>query len=281
MGLNNSQSKFGTLKKNKKFDKSQISGPTNFRLVQHVGFSNNNFEINLPGQDLSSVKMREILEELNLPNLKINKKTEEFIGDYIKTHGGFDRFNEELKKEKIAPEPPRAPVAPPIVRQNTFQIQPSIQRPHNPPPSVPPPPPPTSSIPIVLTGQNPPPLPPTPNNWSQNQAHAPPPPPPPPLFLTSQLTSDKESCSSSSSLTPPPLPPLPPSNFNQPMVTDPPTAPPPPPPPPPLPSLVPPPLPNFQASDSGISFSSVQTESTSSAPSSRFNLLKEIEGLVL
>jgi hypothetical protein len=44
----NSQSsqKFGTVKKNKKIDKSQISGPTGFRVVQHVGLTNNNnFEV--------------------------------------------------------------------------------------------------------------------------------------------------------------------------------------------------------------------------------------------
>ena len=39
--------KNGTVKTKKKFDKSQISGPTNFRLVQHVGLNNNNFEVYL------------------------------------------------------------------------------------------------------------------------------------------------------------------------------------------------------------------------------------------
>lgn len=39
------ENKFGTLKKNKKIDKSQISSPTGFRIVQHVGLSNNNFEV--------------------------------------------------------------------------------------------------------------------------------------------------------------------------------------------------------------------------------------------
>jgi hypothetical protein len=39
------ENKFGTLKKNKKIDKSQISSPTGFRVVQHVGLSNNNFEV--------------------------------------------------------------------------------------------------------------------------------------------------------------------------------------------------------------------------------------------
>ena len=38
--------KAGSAKKNKKIDKSQISGPTGFRVVQHVGLTNNNFEVN-------------------------------------------------------------------------------------------------------------------------------------------------------------------------------------------------------------------------------------------
>jgi hypothetical protein len=38
--------KGGSAKKNKKIDKSQISGPTGFRVVQHVGLTNNNFEVN-------------------------------------------------------------------------------------------------------------------------------------------------------------------------------------------------------------------------------------------
>jgi hypothetical protein len=44
---NNSQEtiKVGSAKKNKKIDKSQISGPTGFRVVQHVGLTNNNFEV--------------------------------------------------------------------------------------------------------------------------------------------------------------------------------------------------------------------------------------------
>ena len=37
--------KGGSAKKNKKIDKSQISGPTGFRVVQHVGLTNNNFEV--------------------------------------------------------------------------------------------------------------------------------------------------------------------------------------------------------------------------------------------
>lgn len=37
--------KFSTLKKSKKFDKTQIGAPTNFRVVQHVGLTNNDYEV--------------------------------------------------------------------------------------------------------------------------------------------------------------------------------------------------------------------------------------------
>jgi hypothetical protein len=38
------EKKFEIPKKNEKIDKSQISSPTGFRIIQHVGLSNNNFE---------------------------------------------------------------------------------------------------------------------------------------------------------------------------------------------------------------------------------------------
>jgi hypothetical protein len=39
------EKKFGIQKKDEKIEKSQISSPTGFRIVQHVGLSNNNFEV--------------------------------------------------------------------------------------------------------------------------------------------------------------------------------------------------------------------------------------------
>ncbi len=41
------ENKSGTLKKNKKIDKSQIRSPSGFRIVQHVGLSDNNFEVSV------------------------------------------------------------------------------------------------------------------------------------------------------------------------------------------------------------------------------------------
>jgi len=97
--------KFSTLKKNKKFDKTQIGAPTNFRVVQHVGLTNNDYEINVTAKDMT-LKMRDILSVINISGLPMSKKTEDFVSQYIATHGGIERFDEELKKQK-APAPPR------------------------------------------------------------------------------------------------------------------------------------------------------------------------------
>ena len=65
-------SKQGSAKKNKKIDKSQISGPTGFRLVQHVGLSNNNnFEVRVY---LAKIAITRRFEEiLQSQSLKIRK----------------------------------------------------------------------------------------------------------------------------------------------------------------------------------------------------------------
>ncbi|CAF0704550.1 unnamed protein product [Brachionus calyciflorus] len=217
---NSDQSKFGTLKnkKNKKIDKSQISGPTGFRVVTHVGLSNvgNNFEFkSSSSEDSTSQQMKEILASLNLP---VNKKTTQFVNNYIQAHGGMELFDQELKKQKNhAPtvQPPAYPSQPPQ--------PPRVQ--NQPPPPRPPP------------GQP---------NRTNNTINAPPPPPPPPLPSSLPPTIQ----SSSMAPAPPPPPPLPPMKST---ATVPPPPPPPlpsippdtglnlaaapPPPPPPLPSL--------------------------------------------
>jgi hypothetical protein len=115
--------KFGTVSKGKdkknakKIDKSQISCPTGFRVVQHVGLSgssgasdNNSsstlqkFEISLSNQDETSKMMRDILATLNVP---INKRTQEFVDMYIQSHGGIDKFKEELKYQKPTQQQPQ------------------------------------------------------------------------------------------------------------------------------------------------------------------------------
>ena len=172
--INSLTNKFSTLKKKKKFDKTQIGAPTNFRVVQHVGLTNNDYVIELTAKD-ETLKMREILSAINM-NGPMNKKTQEFVTAYIKDHGGIERFDEELKKQK-APAPPPVPSSPASMNQNNrsnapfYHTRPApIQHPSSRPsnaPSVPPPPP--------------PPLPPMPANLTPTP---PPPPPAPPLPLS-------------------------------------------------------------------------------------------------
>ena len=214
----NETSKFGTLKnkKNKKIDKSQISNPTGFRVVQHVGLSSgNNFEFNLSAEDSTSQKMKEILASVNL---EANAKNMKFVGNYIKTHGGFEVFDQELKKQKNL-----APTAqPPQVVQQPQRVHNQAPPPPRPPPGQP------SRAPNTATPPPPPPPPPPPIPQSlppniQSNSMAPPPPPPPPLPPMKNT-----------SVPPPPPPPLP---SIAPETTNTGFAPPPPPPPPMLTSL--------------------------------------------
>lgn len=178
-------------KKKKKIDKSQISGPTGFKVVQHVGLStnNSNFEIQLSNQDENSKKMREILAKLNMP---INKRTIAIADDYIKANGGMERFDEELKKRApVAPiaspvtpviQHHQAPPPPPPPQQQPISSTPNQYRPgsNNVNQTVPPPRPPPAvmpqkpSVPPV-----PPPMPTSLPSSSANTVHPPPPPPPP------------------------------------------------------------------------------------------------------
>jgi len=43
--------------------------------------------------------MRELIGELNVPNVKANKKTEQFISNFLKDKIGTEKLNEELQKQ--------------------------------------------------------------------------------------------------------------------------------------------------------------------------------------
>lgn len=216
--LNNGTSSggiFGTLKgnsKKKKIDKADISNPTGFRVVQHIGLDNNKFEFNLNKKDETSEQMKKILGELGLQ--KMTKKQQEFAFDFINKHGGIEELNRELerttqKAQAPLPQTYKQPAPPPRVNYE---------------PEIPPPPlPPVTTVPIRNHV----------NNYANNpykaqpQAPAPPPPPPPPPAPPSTTIS-----SLSQPTSPPPLPPMPPIMSNTGTST--PAPPPPPPPPPPM-----------------------------------------------
>jgi hypothetical protein len=199
---------FGKKTKTKNVDKAQISGPTQFVHVGHVGLTNNNFEVNLSNEDDSSKKMKELLSLLNVP-VKNNKKTEIFVENFIREHGGNDRFNQEIQRHTTLPPPPpplpqspiknrtensptsqnatssstgnlntRVSPAIPQTASTVPKMQPVFvpKNPHVQAPS-PPPPPPMSLIP-----------PPPPMPMSSNEFLPPPPPPPPLLSDHSTIT---------------------------------------------------------------------------------------------
>ena len=61
----------------------------------------------MDGNDETATAMRKVLSELNLP---LNKKTEEFVYQFITDKGGIDKVKGELNRQKqTAPVPPRVP----------------------------------------------------------------------------------------------------------------------------------------------------------------------------
>ena len=182
----------GGKKKNSRFDKSQISTPTGFHHVQHVGLTaedtslrRNKFDINLAGlEDESTAQMVEILKTLNLP---VTRRAKQIVDQFINENGGYERFSEELKHQK--------PAAPPVTPKATQENFHSTSSPPN--RKAPQPPEKQQTKPTVAAtnlpsvapvsphsvGVVPPPIPSTPS-VPPLSASVPPPPPPPPSLLS-------------------------------------------------------------------------------------------------
>ncbi|XP_033746820.1 neural Wiskott-Aldrich syndrome protein-like [Pecten maximus] len=205
--------------KKKKLTKEDISTPTDFRHVSHVGWDpNKGFDMNNLDPD-----MKGLFESVGIDeNEVVDKETVDFIYDFVEQHGGIDA----VKAEMASRPPPIFPsAAPPAVPpQRTANRAPPP--PSRPGPAAPPPP--------SRAHQAPPP--PPPNRGPRNLG-APPPPPP--------------QSAPGSHPPPPPMkpsmgpPPPPPSNSGFPPPPPPssggPPPPPPPPPPPAAPAAPPPP----------------------------------------
>lgn len=303
-------SKFNSVrgKNKKKIDKSEISGPTGFRVVQHVGLSDNKYDINLATQDdPTAKKMREMLSEI-MPGIKMTKKTEQFINNFIADHGGYQTLDQELRqindKKSQAPRANMHPAPPqPPSFQSSNPMPPSHVALNAPPPPPPPPPSQTQYPPQQQHQYSPnnqpkaPVLPPKPSAAAP-PSHPPPPPPPPPPPLPPILNNRSNnlqevtihgdnskpnpgSSAASSAPAPPPPPPPPPLPPNSFFTDSKPVKPsgnsgPPPPPPPPLPS-------DFSSGSSSLSSSTASTARTetpiqpSNAPDPRQNLLDSIK----
>ena len=155
-------------------------------------------------EDDQAKKIRELVTSLNLP-VKINKKTEQVVNDFITKNGGYEKFLEQAANSTYtnttlnpAPKsaPPKPPTLPPqssnsgiVQAKNASSQQLSAKNTtSNTTPAIPPIPPNKSTSPIPPP---PPPstIPPPPSSISPqppaltiSSSIPPPPPPPPPIF---------------------------------------------------------------------------------------------------
>ncbi|KAK3608351.1 hypothetical protein CHS0354_030806 [Potamilus streckersoni] len=197
-------------KKKKKLTKEDISGPTAFRHVSHVGWDPNKGALDM---DKVDPDMKNLFESIGIHN-DLDEETVDFIYDFVEKHGGMDAVKKDLENRTTPMLPSMAPPPVPPTSRHTSKPPPAppsrtnAAGPPPPPPNragaAPPPAPPNRNKPMGT----PPPVPPS-SGSSLGMPFAKPPaaPPPPPLGMSGSA---------------PPPPPLPP-------VAPPPMAPPPPP----------------------------------------------------
>ncbi|XP_052065963.1 actin nucleation-promoting factor WASL-like isoform X4 [Mytilus californianus] len=188
------KSKAGKKDKKKKLTKEDISTPTAFRHVSHVGWDpTKGFDMNNLDNDMKS-----LFQQVGISDTTdMDKETVDFIYDFVEQHGGIEKIREEIKKKPppppsshsapIQPPPPRSGGPPPPPPARTGPPPPQRGGPPPPPNRTHLPPPPT---PARQIGQPPPPpsfhAPPQPPPQSSKGAPLPaptpgiPPPPPPP-----------------------------------------------------------------------------------------------------
>ena len=164
----------GKKKKKGKLRKEDISLPTNFQHISHVGWDPNK------GFDLENVdpKLKQFFSKAGVSERELqDKDTRDFIYDFIDKHGGIEAALLEVDKKNNAPAPPprqssMARPPPPSKIQATPPNQATAEAPRRSHHQAPPPPPPPPSnknaappAPVTAPAPTPP---------------APPPPPPPP-----------------------------------------------------------------------------------------------------
>ncbi|XP_052779380.1 actin nucleation-promoting factor WASL-like [Mya arenaria] len=176
----------------KKLTKEDISTPTDFRHVSHVGWDPNT------GLDMQKLdpEMKSLFEQIGLEQSNVDEETIDFIYDFVEKHGGLDAVKQDLAARKPPPAPPTgAPPPPPTANwapapppHGGSHPPPPPTRTHGaPPPTLPqrnaaPPPPPTTRPgppPPGPPGMRPPP-PPNRGGPPQGMRHPPGGPPPPP-----------------------------------------------------------------------------------------------------
>uniref|UniRef100_A0A914W4B8 Uncharacterized protein n=2 Tax=Plectus sambesii TaxID=2011161 RepID=A0A914W4B8_9BILA len=239
----NSSRKDNKSKKSKKdkkkiIRKEDISNPTNFQHMAHVGWDQDGgFSQNIYGEEPMDETVREILKAAGHNPELMSKEEIKFTYDFI----------EKWQRDSSAHQPPNAgPNRRPMGQPMTNRGSESVKA------AAPPPPPPRDMAPP---------------QQQQQQRGGPPPPRPPPAAggrpPARPLPQPPPAAGRPANVPPPPPPPMPPMQTG---------APPPPPPPPPPPmsgGAAPPPPPPPPPPGLG--------SAPNSAPSSRNNLLSEIQ----
>lgn len=167
--------------KKRKYNKSDISNPTNFVHVSHVGWDvNNGFDTHGTEEDK---KLTNFLNKAGVSENHMNDRdTRDFIYDFIQANNVLASVNSEENVEELkSPEPAPPPIP---SRQHQLPQNGTTQRSAPPPPPArqPPPPVPTTT-PRAKIPQPPSRLPPVQTTVTAPAAPPPPPPPPPPIAV--------------------------------------------------------------------------------------------------
>lgn len=164
-------------KRGRKFTKSDISNPTNFIHVSHVGWNAQKGFDMVGSEDDEMLKNFFTKAGVSDKELK-DRATRDFIYDFVKNHDVLASVKSERVEKSRAPAPPPVPTRHPA--QQTTQNGSQRSAPPPPPARQPPPPLPTTTPPT----RGPPPSRPPPISGSNTSfaspASVPPPPPPPP-----------------------------------------------------------------------------------------------------
>lgn len=166
--------------KKRKYNKSDISNPTNFVHISHVGWDvNNGFDTHGTEEDK---KLTNFLNKAGVSENHMNDRdTRDFIYEFIQTNNVLASVNSENVEELKSPEPAPPPVPsrqPPLLPHNGTQ-----RSAPPPPPARQPPPPVPTTTPRAKVPQPPSRLPPVQTTVTAPAAPPPPPPPPPPIAV--------------------------------------------------------------------------------------------------
>lgn len=123
-------------------NKLDISQPTDYRHLQHIGINSKskNYDFSLMDEDKTSQEIFKFFQDSNFP---CNKNDIKFAQDFIEKNGGLDEFKKHLSVQHERPPEIHPPPPPPLPSPLSIPLHIS-----NKTSKPPPPPPPPLSIPV-------------------------------------------------------------------------------------------------------------------------------------